>query len=298
VIAQLVTLLLALPAQQASDAQIALWVASDLRAGSTGRAPSAEARLHEAGLYDDLTLAREVGGKLVSAGGVGVVVGVHAGDVTLNGHVRDAAQKDALNALAAGVAGVRRVDDQLLLPGQQPSAQPVKELAAGTEVEGYAGPARTEAFDFLTPDGFAGRRMQVDVDQGLVTVTGEVSSTFARLYVTGVAGRVPGVRTVRNKLDVHPSSKIGDRGIALLVERVFQYDVLVQRVSNCILVTSDHGVVRLTGHVRDEGQLARCLELATSQDVVFAVDNQLIVDEDLVPPAAGRIPGYHLYREH
>jgi hypothetical protein len=69
VIAQLVTLLLALPAQQASDAQIALWVATDLRAGSSGRTPAAQTRLHEAGLYDDLTLAREVGGKVVSAGG-------------------------------------------------------------------------------------------------------------------------------------------------------------------------------------------------------------------------------------
>jgi len=295
VIAQLVTLLLALPAQQASDAQIALWVATDMRAGSSGRTPAAQTRLHESGLYDDLTLAREVGGKVVSAGGAGVVVGVHGGTVTLNGHVRDAAQKDALASLAAGVAGVRGVDDQLLLPGQQAEAQPGAEPAAATGAEG---PARTDLFDFLTADGFAGRRMQVDVDQGLVTLTGEVSSTAARLYATGVAGRVPGVRTVRNKLDVHPSSMIGDRGIALLVERVFQYDVLVQRVSNCILVSSDHAVVRLTGHVRDEGQKARCMELAAGQDVVFAVDNQLIVDEDLVPPADGRIPGYHLYREH
>jgi osmotically-inducible protein OsmY len=298
VIAQLVTLLLALPAQQASDAQIALWVANDLRAGSTGRPLAAETRLHEAGLYDDLTLAREVGGKLVSAGGSGVVVGVHAGDVTLNGHVRDAAQKDAFTSLAAGVAGVRKVDDQLLLPGQQPAAQPVAAPAAGTNVEGYAGPARTDTFDFLTPDGFAGRGMQVDVNQGLVTLTGEVSSTAARLYASGVAGRVPGVRTVRNTCTVHPSSMIGDRGTALLVERVFQYDVLVQRVSNAILVTCEHGVVRLTGQVRDEGQRARCEELATGLDVVFAVDNRLTVNENLVTPVDGRIPGYHLYREH
>jgi osmotically-inducible protein OsmY len=297
VITQLVTLLLALPAQQASDAQIALWVATDLRNGSSGRTPAAQTRLHEAGLYDDLTLAREVGGKLVSAGGAGVVVGVHDGDVTLNGHVRDEAQKAQLTSLAAGVAGVRRVDDQLVLPGQQPAAQRVTVPAEATKAESQAGPATTDAFDFLTSDGFAGRGMRVDVDQGLVTLTGEVSSTAARLYAGGVAGRVPGVRIVRNTCTVHPSSGIGDRGTALLVERVFQWDVLVQRISSSILVTCDHGVVRLTGHVRDEGQRARCEELARSQDVVFAVDNQLVVDEDLVPPAGG-IPGFQLYRRN
>ncbi|HEX5011192.1 MAG TPA: BON domain-containing protein [Planctomycetota bacterium] len=294
-IARLVTLLLALPAQQASDAQIALWVATDLRKGGDG-AP-AESRLHEAGLFDDLTLAREVSGKLVSAGGAGVVVGVHEGDVTLNGHVSDAAQKTKLTSLAAGVAGVRSVDDQLLLPGQQPAPQRVVVPAADTKVEGQAGPAVTDPFDFLTPDGFAGRGMRVDVDQGLVTLTGEVSSTAARLFAAGVAGRVPGVRIVRNTCSVHPSSGIGDRGTALLVERVFQWDVLVQRVSSLILVSCDHGVVRLSGHVRDEGQRARCEELARAQDVVFAVDNRLVVDEDLVPPANG-IPGFQLYRRN
>src|SRR5262249_34368899 len=159
-------------------------------------------------------------GKLVSAGGVGVVVGVHEGDVTLNGRVRDAAQKSELTSLAAGVAGVRKVDDQLLLPGQTSAARTVAVPAAGTDGDAGARPARTDTFDFLTQDGFAGRGLHVDVDQGLVTLTGEVSSTTARLYAGGVAGRVPGVRTVRNQLAVHPSSKISDRGIVLLVERV------------------------------------------------------------------------------
>jgi osmotically-inducible protein OsmY len=67
-------------------------------------------------------------------------------------------------------------------------------------------------------------------------------------------------------------------------------------VSNVILVTVRHGVVQLTGKVRDEGQRAQAERVAGHIGAVFAVDNRLAVDEDLVLPPRGRNSGFRAFR--
>jgi osmotically-inducible protein OsmY len=290
-LATLITALLSLPAQQISDVQIAEWVAHDLSTDARERVQSAEQRLDAVGLRDDLTLAREVGGKVVGAGGRGIVVGVHESEVVLHGRVTDAQQKDKLLALAAGVQGVRAVDDRLVLPGEElPAAKLDRNVPAPNP------PAITERFDFLTGDSHAGRGLQVAVDTGIVTLTGEVCSDAAKLYATGLAQRVPGVRAVRNQCSVRISGLRDDQRLALLVARELEYNRLVQNVSPGILVTVHHGVVRLTGRVRDEGQWFIAGEVAATMSAVFAVDNQLVVDEDLVVPSTGRVRGFEIFR--
>ncbi|MBM3984770.1 MAG: hypothetical protein FJ296_03625, partial [Planctomycetes bacterium] len=61
VFAAFIAALLVLPLQQPSDTQVAEWIAADLATGAQVRA-SAGQRLAQAGLRDDLSLAREVGG--------------------------------------------------------------------------------------------------------------------------------------------------------------------------------------------------------------------------------------------
>jgi len=293
VFAPLIALLLAVPSQQASDAQIAAWIADDLRRDSRNDRLDAAERLAAAGVRDDLLLARVVGGRLAGAGAQGVVVGVHDGEVVLHGRARDTDQREKLLALASDVSGVRGVDSRaLLLPGEElVETVPVEEPAPPA-----AEPPPVEPFAFVTRDGLAGRGISVQVSEGLVTLAGEASSDDAVTYAAGVAQRVPGVRAVRNRLTVRPDNPITDRGLELMIERELEGDVLVQSISSAILITVHHGVVRLTGKVLDEGQRAQAERVASGISATFAIDNQLQVDEDLVLTSRGRIPGFRDFR--
>lgn len=289
--APLIALALIVPSyQQPSDAQVTAWIAGDLHDGAA-YSPTGE-RLSAAGLGDDLLLARQVDGRLSGAGAHGLVVGVHRGEVTLHGQVADEAQRKRTLALVAEVDGVRAVDDRLLLPGQKSAPAPV----AAAEPAPVS--ARSEAFDFLTEDGRAGRGVVVAVDQGVATLTGAACSVEAQRHATVVAQRVPGVRAVRNEMSVRTFNPADDRRLGLLVQRQMDNDVIVQTVSNALLVTVENGVARITGCVRDAGQREQATRVAAGIGAVFAVDNRLTVNENLVLPPIGRIAGFRDFRDH
>ena len=290
-LASLVATLLALPLQQPSDAQIAAWIAADLSSGADVRA-SASQRLAQAGLRDDLSLAREVGGLVSGAGAPGVIVGAHDGQVVLHGRVRDAAQRERLLALAASVGGARGVTSRLLLPDEQQQADALD----ATGHEAAAAPARSEPLDFLAGPA-AGLGVLVEVAEGLVTLTGAASSEDARRWATAVAGRVPGVRSVSNRMSARAGNPEADRRLALLVLRQIEGDVLVQAVAPAIDVAVRDGVVRLTGKVRDEGQRAQAAAVAAGIQAVFAVDNRLDVDKGLTLPPSLRNQGFRVWRD-
>jgi len=290
VFAAFLATVLSLPLQHATDAQVAGWIAADLAAG--GRAPQGAAeRLAAAGLRDDLDLARELGGRVAGAGGVGVIVGVHDGTVVLHGRVRDEAQRERLLALAGAAEGVRGVESRLLLPDEAPPA------GAADAAEPSTAPARSEPFDLVTSEGFAARGVVVHVADGLVTLDGLASSDAARRWATATAGRVPGVRAVRNAMQAREPSPEADRRVAIMVLREIEGDVAVQAVAPAVEVAVRDGVVRLTGTVRDELQRARAGALAAGLEVVFAVDNRLAVDPALVLPPSHRNQGFRTYQD-
>lgn len=289
--AALLATVLSLPLQSPGDAQVAAWIAADLAGG--GRAPQRhDARLAEAGLRDDLDLARELGGRVAGAGGTGVIVGVHEGTAVLHGRVRDEALRQRLLDLAAGTSGVHAVENRLLLPGEAPASAPAPLAPAATD----AGPVQSEAFDLLTGEGLAARAVVVHVHGGLVTLSGRASSDEARRWATATAGRVPGVRAVRNEMSVAPSSPEADRRLALMVQREIEGDVLLQSVAPAIQVTARDGVVRLTGRVRDDAQRERAGQVAAAIGLVFAVDERLQTDPALSLPASHRNQGFRDFR--
>jgi len=296
-LASLIALALTLPAQQATDAQLAAWIADDLRRDTRGTPTAAGDRLNAAGLGgDDVKLARQVSAKLVGAGSHDVIVGVHGGEVVLHGHVADETHRKKALELASGIEGVKGVDNHLLLPGETPapkSAPAAAPAAAAAPAErGETGPV-----DFITADGLAGRDIFVTVAAGVATLHGAASSEAASNYATAAAMRVPGVRAVRNELDVRRADISEDRRVALLVQRQLENDAIVQTVSNALLVTVTNGVAYLSGKVRDEGQHARAVAIASQDPSVFAVEDQILVDENLVLPLHGRVPGFKQFRD-
>jgi hyperosmotically inducible protein len=296
-LASLIALALALPAQQASDAQLAAWIADDLRRDTRGSPTAAGERLTAAGLGgDDIKLARQVSAKLAGAGSHDVIVGVHGGEVVLHGHVADETHRKKAVDLATGIEGVKGVDSHLLLPGEEPAPKRAPAAAPGAALAAPA-PGETGPVDFITADGLAGRDIFVTVGDGVATLHGAASSEAASNYASAAAMRVPGVRAVRNELDVRRADISEDRRVALLVQRQMENDAIVQTVSNALLVTVTNGVAYLTGKVRDEGQHARAVAIASQDPSVFAVEDQLLVDENLVLPLKGRVPGFKQFRD-
>jgi osmotically-inducible protein OsmY len=89
----------------------------------------------------------------------------------------------------------------------------------------------------------------VEVDDGVVTLTGSVSSYAKRLAAQEAAHRVRGVQDVANDIQVHiPGSMVrNDTEIAQAVRRALEWDVLV--AEEHVQTTVSKGVVTLDGNV-------------------------------------------------
>ncbi|HZM01139.1 MAG TPA: BON domain-containing protein, partial [Planctomycetota bacterium] len=129
-----------------------------------------------------------------------------------------------------------------------------------------------------------------EAEDGLVRLRGEVNSDGARLYASGAAQSVAGVRAVLNELAVLKAGQEESRRLALLILKQLEYDTVVQAVAPMILVTVRNGIVRLEGRVQDEDQLLQAEDLAADQVGVFAVENRLEIDEQLRLQATRRGP--------
>jgi osmotically-inducible protein OsmY len=87
----------------------------------------------------------------------------------------------------------------------------------------------------------------VEVDYGIVTLTGTVRTYGARLAAQEAAHRVRGVLDVVNDIEVRPLGSRTDTDIAADVRHALEHDVFVP--ADRILTTVSHGLVTLEGEV-------------------------------------------------
>ncbi|AIP06302.1 putative phospholipid-binding protein [Burkholderia pseudomallei] len=152
--------------------------------------------------------------------------------VTLRGFVPSWAQKYAAQKAAQRVAGARALVLELkVLPSEAPRDD---EVLAAAIVSALA-----------WQEALAGQEIHVDVDEGCVTLTGEVAFGYQRQAAETVVSRMRGVIGVVNRIDVRSR----DAG-ATVRERVA--DALArraQREAAHIEVDERDGIVTLTGTV-------------------------------------------------
>lgn len=91
------------------------------------------------------------------------------------------------------------------------------------------------------------RRIGVSVVDGIVTLTGEVSSYGEKWKVERVVERVAGVRGVANDLEVRSKAKHSDTEIAHAAAEALKWDIMVP--SDRITVAVDKGWLTLRGDV-------------------------------------------------
>jgi osmotically-inducible protein OsmY len=110
------------------------------------------------------------------------------GRVVLRGSVIDAVRRAEAVRTARGVPGVRAVDDELR----------TRAVGAGHRANAKLEAAVLDAL--ILEDAVPASGIDVDVDVGQVTLRGAVDSASERDAVERIAGSVPGVSEVRNRL--------------------------------------------------------------------------------------------------
>jgi osmotically-inducible protein OsmY len=195
----------------------------------------------------------------VNAAHIGVAAA--GGVVTLNGHVDSFAQKWAAETAAARVSGVKAVAEELQVRLQSSDRRSDEEIAA-------AAIARL-ASDVCVPKD----ALKVTVEDGLVTLRGQVDWHYQKEAAEQDLRRVPGVVTVFNTVTIKPRVDIEDIEDEILhaLHRSWFFD------PKTINVTADAGRVRLSGVVRSPHERQIAATTAWAAPGVTEVSNELVV---------------------
>jgi len=122
---------------------------------------------------------------------------VQDGVVTLKGDVATDAQRELATEMARSIDGVREVDNQLNLTSVEPGI--AERVAANATDAAITASVKTR---LLASDNTSGLDVDVDTDDQVVTLTGEVGTETERELAGLIAANTNGVDSVINELDV------------------------------------------------------------------------------------------------
>ena len=188
-------------------------------------------------------------------------VGVKDGVVTLSGYVDSYVKKLAAERAAARVFGVRAVAEeiQVRLPG---SLKRSDEDIAGMV-------ANVLEWNVLVPHD----RIKVHVQDGLVTLNGEVDWGYQKYAAENATRYLIGVVWLNNQIMVKPTVKPQD--IQGKIVSAFQRNALLD--SRRIKIETSGGKVILRGSVHSWGERAEAQWVAWAAPGVSEVENDIII---------------------
>lgn len=193
----------------------------------------------------------------IDANHIGVMV--NDGVVTLTGYVESFAEKTSAELATRRVRGVRAIAEHLEV------RFPERKKHADDEIA-------TRALDIISwdttlPDG----AIDVKVEGGCVTLSGEVRWHFQRLAAENAVQKLGGVREVRNLLTIKPATNVGN-----IKDRIAQ---ALQRRAELSAKTINVAVfghtVRLEGKVNGETERQLAAQVAWSVPGVTHVENPI-----------------------
>jgi osmotically-inducible protein OsmY len=188
-------------------------------------------------------------------------VGVKDGVVTLSGYVDSYVKKWAAERAAARVSGVRAVAEeiQVRLPG---SLKRSDEDIAGAV-------ANVLEWNVLVPHD----RVKVQVQDGLVTLSGEVDWWYQKNAAEEAVRYLMGVVLFNNQITVKPPVKPLD--VKDKIESAFRRNALLD--SRRVTVETRGGCVILSGSVRNWAERAEAQWTAWAAPGVSEVENNIII---------------------
>jgi osmotically-inducible protein OsmY len=215
-------------------------------------------------MFDDILLQQSVQAELdwdpsVSAAHIGVTA--NAGVVTLTGHVESFAEKHAAEMAARRVKNVKAVAEEIEVRLPFETKRGDDEIAA-------AAIARLAWDVSIPPDA-----IRVTVENGWLTLTGEVDWHYQQLAAEQNLRPLMGVVGVSNQTTIKPSiDTVNVRDdIMHALHRSWFFD------PKTISVSAEGGEIRLTGHVSSMHERQVAAATAWSAPGATGVENDIIV---------------------
>lgn len=200
------------------------------------------------------------------------------GVVTLTGTVADPSHKSLAENTVASLPGVKSVDNQLLVSGEQPVEH--SDAWIGLKVKTA----------LLFHRNVRATKTDVNVRDGIVTLSGEASSQAQKELTTEYAKDIDNVKSVNNEMTIAktpsaPDATMGDKIDDASITAQVKAALLSHRSTSAIHtgVSTTDGVVTLTGVAKNDAEKSLVTKLATDIDGVISVVNNMTV---AVPVAA------------
>ena len=210
-------------------------------------------------------------------------IGLDHGDLVLEGEVQDVAAKKLALERAGAIDGVDRIIDRLHVGGNvhRDDEEILERLCAHLAEEPTLRvyrfiPRRLDYREEPKAEHGEPGFIAASVEDGVVTLDGQVESLRHKRLAGHRAWWIAGVRDVVNGLAVEPSQEDSDDQITLAVQAALEKDPAVSHAKGIEVETHD-AVVRLTGVVPTEDD-ARAAEFdAWCTFAVNSVENELRV---------------------
>jgi osmotically-inducible protein OsmY len=216
-----------------------------------------------------------------------IKVSVDDGTATLTGTVEEDVNKELAQQIALGVNGIKTVDNQIDVEADySPATRSSQERNFG-EVVDDATITATIKSKLLWSKNTEGMEMDVDTTMGRVTLRGSAESDASKALAGRMAVNTHGVVSVDNRLVVNSSKptpkvaiessehdtsqEMSDSWITTKVTSTFMFSSNVE--SHDIEVSTDQGVVTLSGKVDSSAERALAIELADNIRGVKSVNS-------------------------
>jgi osmotically-inducible protein OsmY len=194
------------------------------------------------------------------------------GVVTLTGTVADASHKSMAENTVASLPGVKSVDNQLEIKGEQPAEHSDAWITAKVKTT------------LLFHRNVSATGTTVYTKDGVVTLQGEASSMAQKELTTEYAKDIDNVKEVNNEMTIAkttgtPDATIGDKIDDASITAEIKSSLLSHHSTSAIhtTVSTTDGVVTVGGIAKNEAEKSLVTKLATDINGVTSVINNMTI---------------------
>jgi hyperosmotically inducible periplasmic protein len=198
------------------------------------------------------------------------------GAVTLTGTVAEQSHIGLARDTVSGLPGVKSVDNRLVVKGEAPAEH--SDTWVGLKVKTA----------LLFHRNVRATKTDVNVKDGIVSLSGEASSMAQKELTTEYAKDVEGVKEVKNQMTIaktpaKPDETVGEKIDDASITAQVKMSLLSHRSTSALKtkVETTDGVVTLNGIAKNAAEKSLVTKLATDVNGVSSVVNNMTIDTTL-----------------